>query len=71
MASMSKPSQRGGARYSTRPDAKPRGFPPDWKRNAERLAGQIRKYCPARDDREVIRAIISEALDELDKPIII
>jgi hypothetical protein len=61
----------GGARYSTRPDAKPRGTPPDWRKQAERMARQIRHFAPVSHDREMIRSIILEALDELEKPIII
>ena len=64
-------SNHGGARYSTRPDAKPRGTPPNWRRKAEQLAGQIRKFSPKSEEREQIRSIILEALDELDKPIIV
>lgn len=61
----------GGARYSTRPGAKPRGYPPDWRAAAERLARQIRRYAPGPADREAIRTTILDALDELDKPVII
>ena len=64
--------RHGGAwsTRSTRPDAKPRGRPPDWRRTAEKLAAQIRRYTPGAAERETIRTIVTEALEELDKPII-
>ena len=53
--------QRGGPR----PGA---GRPPNLCRNAARLAAQIRRYVPGVAEREVIRAIVCEAIAELDKP---
>lgn len=64
----------GGARYSTRPDAKPRGPAPDLVAAAKRITAAIRRHGFKIDDRDGLYAALGEAqaaLDELDKPIIL
>lgn len=66
-------SPHGGARYSTRPDAKPRGPAPDLTKLAQRITAAIKRQGVKIDDRDGLYAALTEAqqaLDELDKPII-
>lgn len=67
-------NSHGGARYSTRPDAKPRGPAPDLAKLARRITAAIRRHGVKIDDRDALYAALGEAqqaLDELDKPIIL
>lgn len=71
---MTKATKWGGARYSTRPDAKPRGPAPDLVAAARRITAAIKRHGVKIDQRDQLYAALVEAqqaLDELDKPIIL
>ncbi len=64
----------GGARYSTRPDAKARGPAPDLIAATRRITAAIKRHGVKIDDRDGLYAALTEArqaLDELEQPIII
>ena len=53
--------RRGGPRLGA-------GRPPNLRRNAERLAAQIRRIAPGAQEREQIRKIVEQALEAVKQP---
>lgn len=65
------PGSHGGARHSTRPDAKPRGFAPDYLARIAAIRAAIARYGVAAAQRDAVRAALEEAIEAIDKPIIV
>lgn len=64
-------SSHGGARHSTRSDAKPRGYAPDYIKRIAAIRAAIARYGVPAAQRTAVKAALEAAIDELDRPIIL